>query len=189
MSTDYKFEGWMGDDASSSEGKMVWREFQPKTWEETDVDIKVTHSGICGSDLHTLRSGWVGLISIVDIISFCRRGVTDSSLLRALRNIRVLSGTKSLASRFELDPKLRVISKLAILSVSVLRAMPVLVATVLALLAMQACLNTAKAASSHTTPDTATRTNRTEAMLYTIVLLRTSLSRSLKALSPSMLLH
>lgn len=53
----------MGDDASSSEGKMVWREFQPKVWEETDVDIKVTHSGICGSDLHTLRSGWVGLVS------------------------------------------------------------------------------------------------------------------------------
>jgi threonine dehydrogenase-like Zn-dependent dehydrogenase len=60
MSTDYKFEGWMGDDASSSKGNMVWREFQPKEWEETDVDIKVTHSGICGSDLHTLRSGWVG---------------------------------------------------------------------------------------------------------------------------------
>ncbi|RFU82194.1 alcohol dehydrogenase superfamily, zinc-type [Trichoderma arundinaceum] len=58
MSVDYKFEGWMGDDVSSSEGKMVWREFQPKPWEETDVDIKVTHSGICGSDLHTLRSGW-----------------------------------------------------------------------------------------------------------------------------------
>nr|WNZ75774.1 hypothetical protein [Trichoderma harzianum] len=58
MSTDYKFEGWMGDDANSSKGNMVWREFLPKEWEETDVDIKVTHSGICGSDLHTLRSGW-----------------------------------------------------------------------------------------------------------------------------------
>lgn len=60
MSTDYKFEGWMGDDANSCKGNMVWREFLPKEWEETDVDIKVTHSGICGSDLHTLRSGWVG---------------------------------------------------------------------------------------------------------------------------------
>ncbi|KAL6809641.1 hypothetical protein J3E69DRAFT_351171 [Trichoderma sp. SZMC 28015] len=58
MSTDYKFEGWMGDDANSCKGNMVWREFLPKEWEETDVDIKVTHSGICGSDLHTLRSGW-----------------------------------------------------------------------------------------------------------------------------------
>ncbi|KAL4908579.1 hypothetical protein BDW74DRAFT_147643 [Aspergillus multicolor] len=57
-STDYKFEGWMGLDASAVEGKMQWKEFEPKPWEETDVDIKITHSGICGSDLHTLRSGW-----------------------------------------------------------------------------------------------------------------------------------
>ncbi|KAK1148506.1 hypothetical protein N8T08_009512 [Aspergillus melleus] len=56
--TDYKFEGWMGLDSSAVEGKMVWKEFEPKPWEETDVDIKITHSGICGSDLHTLRSGW-----------------------------------------------------------------------------------------------------------------------------------
>ncbi|KAJ5970750.1 uncharacterized protein N7479_000668 [Penicillium vulpinum] len=56
--TDYKFEGWMGLDPSSAEGNMVWQEFEPKEWEETDVDIKVSHCGICGSDLHTLRSGW-----------------------------------------------------------------------------------------------------------------------------------
>lgn len=54
-----KFEGWMGLDASSSQGKMVWQEFTPKPWEETDVDVKVICCGICGSDLHTLRSGWV----------------------------------------------------------------------------------------------------------------------------------
>lgn len=59
MATDYKFEGWMGLDAESANGNMVWQEFEPKRWEETDVDIKVTNSGICGSDLHTLRSGWV----------------------------------------------------------------------------------------------------------------------------------
>ncbi|TQV91679.1 hypothetical protein V2A60_008618 [Cordyceps javanica] len=58
MTTDYKFEGWMGDDAESVNGKMVWKEYEPKKWEENDVDIKITHSGICGSDLHTLRSGW-----------------------------------------------------------------------------------------------------------------------------------
>ncbi|KAA8646673.1 NAD(P)-dependent alcohol dehydrogenase [Aspergillus tanneri] len=56
--TDYKFEGWMGLDPKAGDGKMVWKEFEPKPWEETDVDIKITHSGICGSDLHTLRSGW-----------------------------------------------------------------------------------------------------------------------------------
>jgi hypothetical protein len=55
----YKFEGWLGKDKFADQGKMVWGEFEPKAWEETDVDIKVTHCGICGSDLHTLRSGWV----------------------------------------------------------------------------------------------------------------------------------
>ncbi|ETS77319.1 hypothetical protein PFICI_11193 [Pestalotiopsis fici W106-1] len=59
MSTqNYKFEGWVGHDPSSAEGKMVWTEFEPKRWEETDIDIKITHSGMCGSDIHTLRSGW-----------------------------------------------------------------------------------------------------------------------------------
>ncbi len=57
--TDYKFQGWMGLDKDTAIGKMVWQEFQPKTWTETDVDIKVTHCGVCGSDIHTLRSGWV----------------------------------------------------------------------------------------------------------------------------------
>ncbi|KAL1974888.1 hypothetical protein VTN31DRAFT_5092 [Thermomyces dupontii] len=56
--TDYKFEGWLGLDADSANGKMVWGELEPKPWEETDVDIKVSHCGICGSDIHTLRSGW-----------------------------------------------------------------------------------------------------------------------------------
>ncbi|KAJ5289308.1 uncharacterized protein N7443_009561 [Penicillium atrosanguineum] len=54
----YKFEGWMGLSPEAAQGKMVWQEFEPKPWEETDVDIKVTHCGICGSDMHTLRSGW-----------------------------------------------------------------------------------------------------------------------------------
>lgn len=59
MSTDYKFSGWMGLDKESVKGKMVWQEYEPKTWTEDDIDIKITHCGICGSDLHTLRSGWV----------------------------------------------------------------------------------------------------------------------------------
>lgn len=56
--TDYKFAGWMGLDKDSVNGKMVWQEYDPKPWAETDVDIKITHSGICASDIHTLRSGW-----------------------------------------------------------------------------------------------------------------------------------
>ena len=57
--TDYKFHGWMGLDKNATKGEMKWQEYEPKTWTEDDVDIKVTHCGICGSDLHTLRSGWV----------------------------------------------------------------------------------------------------------------------------------
>lgn len=59
MATDYKFAGWMAEDPASIEGKMVWKEYQPKEWEETDIDIKITHSGMCASDLHTISNGWV----------------------------------------------------------------------------------------------------------------------------------
>ncbi|KFA61074.1 hypothetical protein S40285_06343 [Stachybotrys chlorohalonatus IBT 40285] len=55
---DYKFEGWLGHDEHAAEGNMVWGDFDPKPWEETDVDIQVTHSGVCGTDIHTLRNGW-----------------------------------------------------------------------------------------------------------------------------------
>ncbi|OAP64092.1 hypothetical protein AYL99_00064 [Fonsecaea erecta] len=58
MATDYTFQGWMGLDKDSAKGNMVWQSYTPKPFDETDVDIKITHCGICGSDLHTLRSGW-----------------------------------------------------------------------------------------------------------------------------------
>ncbi|KAK4504391.1 hypothetical protein PRZ48_005307 [Zasmidium cellare] len=53
------FTGWLGLDKSAAEGNMVWRQLpNPKTWTESDIDIEITHCGICGSDIHTLRSGW-----------------------------------------------------------------------------------------------------------------------------------
>jgi len=55
---DTKFQGWLGKDEASVNGKMVWGDFEPKKWSEDDVDIEISHCGICGSDLHTLRSGW-----------------------------------------------------------------------------------------------------------------------------------
>ena len=59
MPTDYKFQGWLGLDPFSAKGKMVWQEFEPKPFDQAeDVDIQITHCGVCGSDLHTLRSGW-----------------------------------------------------------------------------------------------------------------------------------
>lgn len=56
--TDYKFHGWQGHDKSCAQGNMKWEEFKPKTWEETDVDIEISHCGVCASDIHVLRSGW-----------------------------------------------------------------------------------------------------------------------------------
>jgi len=61
--TDYKFAGWVGVDKNAL-GNMKWQEYEPKAWEETDVDIQISHCGICGSDIHTLRSGW-GKLSII----------------------------------------------------------------------------------------------------------------------------
>lgn len=29
-----------------------------KTWDEDSVEMDITHCGICGSDVHTLDSGW-----------------------------------------------------------------------------------------------------------------------------------
>ncbi|KAI5365251.1 Putative alcohol dehydrogenase, zinc-type, GroES-like superfamily, NAD(P)-binding domain superfamily [Septoria linicola] len=58
MASETKFEGWVGLDADSVNGNMKWQTYEAKTWEESDVDIEISHCGVCGSDLHTLRSGW-----------------------------------------------------------------------------------------------------------------------------------
>ncbi|CAM1510618.1 Fc.00g009530.m01.CDS01 [Cosmosporella sp. VM-42] len=58
MATDYSFEGWLGHSPDAVNGKMEWGSFEPKKWQEDDVDIEVSHCGVCGSDLHMLRSGW-----------------------------------------------------------------------------------------------------------------------------------
>ena len=44
MADNNKFQGWLGHDKNAI-GNMKWEEFEPKTWEETDVEIKITHSG------------------------------------------------------------------------------------------------------------------------------------------------
>ncbi|KAH9886782.1 NADP-dependent alcohol dehydrogenase C [Xylariomycetidae sp. FL2044] len=56
--SDLKFEGWLGKTPESVKGKMEWGPFEPKKWTEDDVDIEISHCGICGSDLHMLSSGW-----------------------------------------------------------------------------------------------------------------------------------
>ena len=58
MATDYKFQGWMGLSPEAAEGKMEWQTFEPKAFQEDDVDIQITHCSVCGTDIHTLRSAW-----------------------------------------------------------------------------------------------------------------------------------
>ncbi|KAK3367313.1 zinc-binding dehydrogenase [Lasiosphaeria ovina] len=55
---EYEFQGWLGHSPAAAEGRMEWGKYEPKQWTEDDVDIQVTHCGVCGSDLHMLRSGW-----------------------------------------------------------------------------------------------------------------------------------
>ncbi|KAI8940567.1 hypothetical protein NX059_004244 [Plenodomus lindquistii] len=58
MTSSSEFHGWIGRDKKSAEGNMIWSSFTPKPFNDIDVDIKISHCGICGSDIHTLRSGW-----------------------------------------------------------------------------------------------------------------------------------
>ena len=58
MSGEPTFEGWMGLSKDAAKGNMAWQSYEPKKFEETDIDIEISHCGICGSDIHTLQSGW-----------------------------------------------------------------------------------------------------------------------------------
>jgi alcohol dehydrogenase (NADP+) len=58
MTSPAQFHGWLGHDKTAADGSMTWSSFDPKPFNLIDIDIKVSHCGICGSDIHTLRSGW-----------------------------------------------------------------------------------------------------------------------------------
>ncbi|KAI1505265.1 zinc-binding dehydrogenase [Biscogniauxia marginata] len=58
MAAPTQFEGWLGKSPDAINGKMEWGSYEPKKWTEDDVDIEISHCGVCGSDLHALRSGW-----------------------------------------------------------------------------------------------------------------------------------
>ncbi|KAJ9209327.1 hypothetical protein DTO166G4_9060 [Paecilomyces variotii] len=49
------FHGWV---AHSATGPLTFTTFKPKPFTDIDIEIKITHCGVCGSDIHTLRSGW-----------------------------------------------------------------------------------------------------------------------------------
>ncbi|KAJ6788947.1 hypothetical protein PWT90_05199 [Aphanocladium album] len=55
---DHAFEGWVAHNPDSVHGNMEWQKYSPKPFQETDVDIEISHSAVCGSDIHTLRNGW-----------------------------------------------------------------------------------------------------------------------------------
>lgn len=64
MTNTCEFKGWIANEPAA-DGRLEWGEFQPKKWEESDIDIRITHSAICGSDIHALRH------SRVSIRSYC----------------------------------------------------------------------------------------------------------------------
>lgn len=50
-------------DGYAVESKQKWSDFRrisykPKRFEEYDIDIEITHCGVCASDLHTINAGW-----------------------------------------------------------------------------------------------------------------------------------
>ncbi|KAL1930847.1 hypothetical protein VTP01DRAFT_9984 [Rhizomucor pusillus] len=49
------FHGWV---CSGKGAPLEWREMPLKTFDDDTVEMDITHCGICGSDLHTMDSGW-----------------------------------------------------------------------------------------------------------------------------------
>ncbi|KAI8142405.1 chaperonin 10-like protein [Fennellomyces sp. T-0311] len=55
MTSENTFHGWA---SFGKDQPLKWTELQLKQFDDDDVEIDVTHCGICGSDLHTIDSGW-----------------------------------------------------------------------------------------------------------------------------------
>ena len=54
---DFTDNGFLKDTNNWTQFELV--EFEPKPFDpEYDVEIAITHCGVCGSDLHTLKQGW-----------------------------------------------------------------------------------------------------------------------------------
>ncbi|PCH43607.1 GroES-like protein [Wolfiporia cocos MD-104 SS10] len=57
MPSELEFKGYALTDPSKwSDLKLT--SFKPKTFQPEDVEIAITHCGVCGSDVHTLTQGW-----------------------------------------------------------------------------------------------------------------------------------
>ncbi|KAL1408589.1 hypothetical protein Q8F55_005402 [Vanrija albida] len=50
----YEFKGWAGYDKEAATGGLKYEAFEPKVFEDDDVDVKILYCGICGSDASVL---------------------------------------------------------------------------------------------------------------------------------------
>lgn len=54
MSKENVFEGWVGLDKESVHGKLEWQRYDPKTFDEDDVEIAIMYCGVCGASFSRL---------------------------------------------------------------------------------------------------------------------------------------
>jgi alcohol dehydrogenase (NADP+) len=52
------FTGWVAHSPSAINNQLEWTTFTPKHFQPTDIEIAITHCGLCGSDIHHLNNGW-----------------------------------------------------------------------------------------------------------------------------------
>lgn len=57
MQSQLEFKGYALVDPKNFTDLKV-QTFKPKPFDDNDVEIAITHCGVCGSDVHTLKQGW-----------------------------------------------------------------------------------------------------------------------------------
>ncbi|EKM52138.1 uncharacterized protein PHACADRAFT_151139 [Phanerochaete carnosa HHB-10118-sp] len=57
MQSGLEFKGYALVDPENFTELQV-KTFKPKPFEDDDIEIVITHCGVCGSDVHTLKQGW-----------------------------------------------------------------------------------------------------------------------------------
>jgi hypothetical protein len=97
MSTDYKFEGWVGLDANAAKGNMVWQSYEPKAFQETDIDVR------CIADTKNRSRSLTAVSAVPTSTLFSPAGVPPPTLAslatKSLARLSVLARTSRTASR------------------------------------------------------------------------------------------
>lgn len=62
MSQELKWQGYTVNDTNKWTEFTV-KDFKPKQFEETDIDIAIECCGVCGSDVHSITGGWGDIIT------------------------------------------------------------------------------------------------------------------------------